>query len=252
MKNRYMGFVQCASWLLIVGLSAAQARADQLAGIVKSVNADAKKMVVVESGTDKSVDIAVDDQTRLLTNNGVSLGLKYLKKGDGVGIAYANGLASTIIVNQAILRGVVDTVDIDGKKIVVSEADTDRDVDVPVAADTAVELSSGKVLALKDVKTGDGVGIAYAGPVATKIVVNPKPPEVRGHVESVGADLKSMVIKELGTKANISVSINSKTTLVTTTGKSIEVKELKKGDGVAVAHDASVASKIVVDVAEAR
>lgn len=252
MGIRGSGFAVGAIALLALGVPASQTRADQLAGFVQSVNADARKMVVSESGTDRRFDVAVDDRTQFVTDGGLALSFRDLKRGDGVGIALFNGLATSIVVNQAVLKGTVDTLDLDGKKMVISETESDRDLDVPIRSNTVIESTSGKVLDFKDIKTGDGVAVSYAGSAPIRIVVNPKPAELRGHVESVGADLKSLVIKEVGTKANVSVVITPDTTLVTTQGKTIDVKELKKGDGVGIAHDASVASKIVVNVASPR
>ena len=42
--------------------------------------------------------------------------------------------------------------------------------------------------------------------------------------------------------------ISPDTTIVTVTGKKIELKDLKKGDGVGISHVNSVASKVVVNV----
>lgn len=54
------------------------------------------------------------------------------------------------------------------------------------------------------------------------------------------------------TDKNIDVSVTPQTTIVTSQGKTMDLKDLKKGDGVGIAHDASIASRIVVNVAPAR
>jgi hypothetical protein len=207
------------------------------------------KLVVRDSATSSNVDVTVNDQTMLVTNNNQPMKLSDLKRGDGVGIYLVGGVAGSIVVNQAVLRGVVDKIDPDEKKMVIVESGTERKVTVPVSSDTTIETDGGKVLDFKQLKTGDGVGISYAGSMPTKVVVNAKPPEVKGHVESVAADLKSLVVKEVGTKADVSLEVTPKTAIVTTSGKTIELKDLKKGDGVGIAHEGSVASKIVVFVA---
>ena len=101
---------------------------------------------------------------------------------------------------------------------------------------------------LKELKTGDGLGVAHTAGLASKIVVNVKPSELIGHVKSVGANLKTFVVTETGTNTDGTVAINSDTMIETTAKKKIELKDLKKGDGVGISHINSVASKVVVNV----
>lgn len=53
---------------------------------------------------------------------------------------------------------------------------------------------------------------------------------------------------ETGTSTDVTVAITPTTSMVTTQGKKIELKELKKGDGVGISHTNSVASKVIVNV----
>lgn len=252
MRLRRSDLVAMTGLLMVFGLSAGRTRADQMVGFIHSINPETRTLVVEGDQTGNKYDVTINDQTRLMTPSGQTLKFKDLKKGDGVGITHNGGNALSVMVNQAVLRGVVERIDLDGKKIVIDEADSDRDVDVNVSDDMVIETKDGKVLTLKQLKTGDGVGISYAGSTPTKVVVNVKPTELRGHIESVGADQKSLVIKEIGTNANVSVAVTPNTSILTTSGQTIPLKDLKKGDGVGIAHDASVASKIVVNVAPAR
>jgi len=240
-----------AGAVLAIALAAAPARADQLAGIVNSVDLDGRKLVVTEKVTDKNIDIAVTPQTTIVTSQGRPLTLKVLKRGDGVGISHVGGVAATVVVNQAALRGVVSTVDIDGKKLVVTETGTNRDLDVALNSQSMIETTGGKAYKLKDLKSGDGVSITYAGSDVAKVLVNVKPPELTGHVKSVAADLKSLVVSDLENGVDVKVIVTPETVIATGQGKTMELKDLKKGDGVGIVHNASVASKITVNVAPA-
>jgi Cu/Ag efflux protein CusF len=146
------------------------------------------------------------------------------------------------------LAGVVSSIDLEGKKIVVTPTGKEKPVDVTVNDQTVIQTPHGKKLALKELKTGDGLGISHTAGVASKIVVNVKPDELTGHIKSIGANLKTFVVTETGTSTDVTVALSADTTIVTTAGKKIEMKELKKGDGVGISHVNSVASKVVVNV----
>ena len=146
------------------------------------------------------------------------------------------------------LAGVVTSVDIDGKKIVVTPTGKEKPVDVTVNYQTVIQTPNGKTLALKELKTGDGLGIAHTAGLASKIVVNVKPDELTGHIKSIGANLKTFVVTETGTSTDVTVAVSPETSIVTTAGKKLVLKDLKKGDGVGISHVNSVASKVIVNV----
>ena len=251
--NARRSFVSaCAGALLALGLWGAPASAQGLSGIVRSVDEEGRKLVVRPTGTDKDVDVSVGDQAQIVTHRGRSMLLKDLRKGDGVGIARSGDVATRIVVRQGTLQGVVSTIDPDGKKLVVTESGTDKEVEIPVLDKTPIVTTAGKAVGLKGLKTGDGVGVSYDGSQVDKIVVSVKPEELTGHVKEVAADRKSIVINEIGSKAEVRVAVTPKTTILTAEGKTLELKDLKKGDGVGIAHEASVASKIVVNAAPPR
>ena len=146
------------------------------------------------------------------------------------------------------LAGILSTIDVEGKKLAVMPTGKEKTVDVTVNDQTVIETSAGKGIALKDLKSGDGLGIAHTAGLASKIIVNIKPAELVGHVKSVGANLKTFVVTETGTNTDLTVVITAETSIITTEGKKIELKELKKGDGVGISHLSSVASKVIVNV----
>ncbi|WP_435006138.1 hypothetical protein P12x_003790 [Tundrisphaera lichenicola] len=156
--------------------------------------------------------------------------------------------AAAFAIDAEKLAGVVSSVDLDSKKIVVTPTGKEKPVDVTVNEKTVIETPAGKSMNLKDLKSGDGLGIAHSAGLASKIVVNVKPDELTGHIKSIGTNLKTFVVTEIGTENDVTVAVSPETSIVTPAGKKIELKELKKGDGVGISHVNSVASKVVVNV----
>ena len=146
------------------------------------------------------------------------------------------------------LSGVVSSVDLEGRKLVVTPTGQERGVDVKVNDQTEFSTESGNAITLKEIKAGDGVGLVHNAGLASKVLVAVKPSELTGHVKSVGATLKTFVVTETGTTTDVTVAITPETSFVTTAGKKLELKELKKGDGVGISHTNSVASQVVVNV----
>jgi len=250
-SERAMRTSRSAFWLLVaLGATGLTARADQLRGVVRSVDAQAKKLMVKETGTDRLIDVMVPEEARLETTRGTKMLLKELHKGDGVGITHTDGVASQILVNQAPLLGTVSSLDPDDMKLVLTPTGSDKEVDVTTTSRTTFENASGKDLTFKDLKSGDLIAVHYDGPEVSQIVVKEKPDELVGHIKSVAGDLKSMVVTELKSNADTTIGINAKTSIVTTDGKPLEIKALKKGDGVGITHEKGLASKIVVNVRE--
>jgi len=254
--KRFRSFVPALAGVLVAfGVTAAPApAAAQLTGFVKSVDTDANKLIVTETGTGTDYPIAVNGQTQVLTATGKSLTLKDLRKGDGLAVTHLGGVATKIVAEQARLVGLVKSVDPEAKKLILKETGakgepgTGKDLTMTVDDQAAITTADGKAIKLGDLKEGDSVSIAHAGDLAQKIEVNIKPDELTGFVKSVGADLKTFVVTLTGGKEDVTVAINDQTSIVTTEGKTLKIKDLKEGDGVGIAHTASVAKKIVVNV----
>jgi hypothetical protein len=233
--------------MMFLGLAAGPALAADRQGTVLSVDVLGKKFVILDQQTSRDVDVAVNDQTEFMTTAGKPLQLQDLKRGDGVGIAEIGGLAAKVRVNQAELKGVVSTINLDQQRLTVTESVTNRDVEIVLNPNTRIETSQRKSLTLKDIKTGDGIGVIFSGAAPVEVVVNSKPPELNGHIKSVAADMRSIVVTEIGTNIDVTVAVTPKTTIVSSAGKTLEMNALKKGDGVGIAHQSSVASLIVVN-----
>jgi len=156
------------------------------------------------------------------------------------------------------LTGHVKSVGADLKTFVVTEAGTGKDVTVTVTPQTSIVSTEGRRLELRQLEPGDGVGITHTGSVASRILVNVRPVSERGvqkltgHVKSVGADLKTFVVTETGTNTDVTVAVNPQTTIESTEGKTLEMRDLKPGDGVGITHSGSVARKILVYLKTAR
>lgn len=256
MKSHRSFVPALAGVLVAFGVTAAPAPATaQLTGQVKSVDTDANKLIMTETGTGTDYAIAVNGQTLVLTTAGKPLTLKDLRKGDGLAVTQLGGVASKIVAEQARLVGVVKSVDAEAKKLVLREtgakgkAGTSKDITMTVDDQTAITTTDGKAIKLGDLKEGDGVSIARDGDLAQKIEVNLNRDEkLTGHVKSIGEDLKTFVVTETGTTKDITVAVNPQTVIETTEGKTLKFEDLKEGDGVGLTHVSSVAKKIVVAV----
>lgn len=88
-----------ASLALTVGV----AFAAELLGTVKSVDADAKKVVVTEKDTDKDVDVTIKDDTEWVNPKGKTVNnydLAKLKKGTEVKVTHEGGKASKVNIEK--------------------------------------------------------------------------------------------------------------------------------------------------------
>jgi hypothetical protein len=163
------------------------------------------------------------------------------------------GFLFTIIFNSSYatateqLAGIVSSIDLEGKKIVLTPTGKESTVDILVNDQTVMKTQAGKAILLKDLKSGDGLGIAHTAGMASNILVNPKPSELTGHVKSVGANLKTFVVTETGTATDVTVAVKPDTSIVSVKGEKLALKELKKGDGVGISHINSVAMKVLVN-----
>ena len=130
--------------------------------------------------------------------------------------------------------------------MVRSEGDAELAFDLGDLA--TIVTKEGKTLKVADLKQGDSVMITRDGKVVQRVEVIPKPQEITGHVKSIAANYKTFVVTETGTKRGITVAVDENTKIENTEGKSLTIKDLKVGDGVGIAHEASVAKSIKVNL----
>jgi hypothetical protein len=229
------------------GPLAAQVQVVSPSGTVMVVDLAANKIVMLDPATSREIDVRFVDRPQIVTTTGMPLQFQNLKRGDRVSLVYSGGLVARAVVNQAPLKGVISNIDLNAQKLVVTESETNRDIEVALNPSTRIETGQHKPLALKDIKTGDGTAIIFSGATPVDVAINSKPPELKGHIKSVAGDLRSLVLTELGSGGDITVAVTPETTIVSKSGKSLGMNDLKKGDGVGITHHASVASLIVVN-----
>ena len=235
--------------LAAFGMMALSAPASaQLAGNIRSVDADAKTLVVTGTPTGVDTVVTIGERAPIVTAEGEALRLRDLRKGDGVSVTLDGAVATRVVVNPIALIAGVKSVDPDARKLVVTRPGSDRQITVPVDARTAITTADGKALKLNDLKEGDAVSVVPARGTAAKILVNVRPDELVGHVESVAANFETFVVKETGTNKKFTLTVNDATTIVTAEGKNLKVKDLKKGDGLGILHTGGVAKRITVEV----
>jgi len=247
MSKELRRIVLTCAGVLAMGLAAGPVRADSLSGIVQSVDVDGKKATILDQQTSQDVNVGFNDRTEIVTSDGKPLQLSDLKRGDGVGLTHAGGLASRVVVRQAGLKGVVSSINLKDQKLMVIEDVTHREIEVELNPRTRIETPKRQSLALKEIKTGDGIDVLYSGAAPVTVRINSKPPELTGHIKSIGADMRTLVVTEIGNNTDVTVSVTPKTTIVSNSGKTLGMNDLKKGDGVGIAHQSSVASLIVVN-----
>lgn len=219
-----------------------------LVGILKSANAGARTLIVTQDGTGREIGVTVDDPVTVTNSGGKSLELDQLRPGDGVSITFDGAQAVKVAVNPAALRGLVKSIDLRKRQVVLTESGTDREVNVPLTDRAVIVTTDGKALALKDLKQGDGLAVISDGDVASKLVVRVKPPGLAGQVKSIAGNLRSFVVAEVGTGRELTIGIDDQTTIMSSDGKPIPMKELKDGDGVGITlGKGGVASEIIVN-----
>jgi hypothetical protein len=102
MKTRRTFLMMLTGGLMATLVLAIPALAAELLGRVKDVDAAAKKIVVVEKGTNKDVDVTITDQTTYELPNGKTprkFDIEKLKKRQ-VAVTHENGVASKIVLKK--------------------------------------------------------------------------------------------------------------------------------------------------------
>jgi hypothetical protein len=112
MQNRRKFVLTLTAALFGMGLVVASVIADELLGVITKVDADAKKITVVEKDTDKEHEIKVTDDTEYVTKKGtgkvdfekLEKNIEKIKekggKGVNVKITHEKGVASKIEQQQ--------------------------------------------------------------------------------------------------------------------------------------------------------
>ena len=81
--------------------------AAELLGTLKSVDADAKKIVVTEKGTDKDVEVTIKDDTEWVSPKGKTIAkydLAKAKKGMELEITHEGAVASKVVIKKGVAK----------------------------------------------------------------------------------------------------------------------------------------------------
>ena len=70
MQNRRKFVLTLAAAVVGMGLVVASVLADELFGVITKVDADAKKITVVEKDTDKEIEVKITDDTEFINRKG--------------------------------------------------------------------------------------------------------------------------------------------------------------------------------------
>jgi hypothetical protein len=70
MQNRRKFLLTLAATVVGMGLVVASVLADELLGVLTKVDVEAKKITVVEKGTDKEIEVKITDETEQVTKKG--------------------------------------------------------------------------------------------------------------------------------------------------------------------------------------
>ena len=82
MQNRRGLFLSLMTGVVAFTFVAASVFADELLGVITKVDTEAKKITVVEKGTDKEIDVKITDETELVTPKKTSkVDLEKIEKG---------------------------------------------------------------------------------------------------------------------------------------------------------------------------
>jgi hypothetical protein len=101
-------FAPALAGFLALAFVASQSRADELVGKVKSVDADAKKVVITEKATEKDRELSVDSKTTWTKEKKGKASKKFdlakLKVGSEVKVTSEGALASHVLIKERVKK----------------------------------------------------------------------------------------------------------------------------------------------------
>jgi hypothetical protein len=114
MQSRRRFLLTLAATVAGMGLVVASVFADELFGVITKVDADAKKITVVEKDTDKEIEVKVTDDTEYVTKKGTGK-VDFEKLEKGIAKAKDNG-AKGISAKITHDKGVASKIEVQKKK----------------------------------------------------------------------------------------------------------------------------------------
>ena len=101
MKTRRSWLPSLTAGLVALAVLVVPAIAAELMGTVKSVDADGMKMMVIEKGTEKEVEVTIKSSTKIENPKGKMMELAKIKKDQRVEVTHEGGVASKVVVKGA-------------------------------------------------------------------------------------------------------------------------------------------------------
>lgn len=155
-----------------------------------------------------------------------------------------NSLTAANFALAAEVVGIVKTVDVDAKTVVVTLSKTDEEVSVMVGPQTVIMSPSKTAIEVAPLRPGTPV-IVRERTVAAEIQVAD---ELIGTLESVEFGGQEFALAGQSDQRPISLKTNARTSVVTQTGTGVaaELADLEPGTLVAVVHSDGFATKVSV------
>jgi len=147
--------------------------ADDVVGIVRSVDTEKRMIVVRPNGSDSDIPISFGPQTTVVGSKGAPIGMAALRPGMSV-VVIEHKVAGHISVAEE-LRGTIESVTAEGHEFVLSEETGRRPISLRTDERTSVAAgkSRGAAIDLVDLEAGTPLSVVHAGGLATTITVRP-------------------------------------------------------------------------------
>jgi hypothetical protein len=154
--------------------SASRTRAEDVVGIIKSINVQNRTIVLRPTDTDKDIPVALGARTVIVAPHQSPIKLADLRPGMPV-IVNERTLAAEIVVEEELI-GTLKSVASEGEEFVLLEKSDNREIALKTSDRTSVASSTGRGGAkdLADLEPGELLSVAHAGGYATSISVHPR------------------------------------------------------------------------------
>ena len=167
-----VGFVVAGAAMPLV--IASRASAEEVVGIVKSVDIGKRTIVLRPADTDQDVPITLGTQTVIVASSKSPIKLADLRPGMPV-IVNERTVAAEIVVEEE-LTGTLTSVAAEGREFVLSDNQANRAIALKTSEGTSVATGTGKGSArdLADLELGTPVSVVHANGYATTVSVLPR------------------------------------------------------------------------------
>lgn len=171
LRHVFVGLAATAATISTV--DAGRAIADDVVGVVQSVDAASRTIVVRPAGADHDVSIALGAQTAIVASHKSAIKLADLRPGTPV-IINERPVAAEVVVEEE-TSGALRSVGGEGRELVLAD-DRGREVALKTTDRTSVITGTGRggTADLADLEPGTPLSIVHADGYATQIAVRPR------------------------------------------------------------------------------